>query len=104
MFKVSTLQNCSPSGCASTISGKGCPSLPILQFLDALASLGSMLQSQWVSNVFEILSNLGHIFMFQGVFILCSECVLSVFRVCSDCVQSVFSVCSECVQSVFRVS
>ena len=47
---------------------------------------------------------------FQGVFRVCSECVLvcsecvqSVFRVCSERVQSVFRVCSECVQSVFRV-
>ena len=31
-------------------------------FLDALASLGSMLVSESVINVFEILSNLGHIF------------------------------------------
>ena len=30
-------------------------------FLDALASLESMLESEWVSNVFEILSILGHI-------------------------------------------
>ena len=30
-------------------------------FLDALTSLGSMLESQSVSDVFEILSNLGHI-------------------------------------------
>ena len=39
-----------------------------------------------VINVFEILSNLQHI-----------------FRVCSECAQSVLRVCSECVQSVFRV-
>ena len=36
-------------------------------FLDALASLGSMLESGWVTNVFEILSNIGHIFR------VCSE-------------------------------
>ena len=59
-------------------------------------------------HVFEILSNLGHIFRVcsgcvQGVFRVCSECVQSVFRMCSECVQSVFKVYSECVQSVFRV-
>ena len=48
-------------------------------------------------NVFEILSNLGHIFR------VCSGCVQGVFRVCSECVQSVFKVCSKCVQSVLRV-
>ena len=37
-------------------------------FLDALASLGSMLESQWLSHVFEILSNLGHIFRVCSVF------------------------------------
>ena len=31
-------------------------------FLDALASLGSMLESGSVIHVFEILSNIGHIF------------------------------------------
>ena len=35
-------------------------------FLDALASLGSMLESQSVGNVFEILSNLGHIFRMKN--------------------------------------
>ena len=34
---------------------------PYICFLDALASLGSMLESESVINVFEILSNLGHI-------------------------------------------
>ena len=51
----------------------------MLPFLDALASLGSVLEShsvsQSVGNVFEILSNLGHIFR------VCSEYVQSVFRV-----------------------
>ena len=62
-------------------------------------------------NVFEILSNLGHIFRYvQGMFRVCSKCVQSVFRVCSECVQSVLRVClsvfrvsSECHQSVIRV-
>ena len=50
-------------------------------FLDALASLGSMLESQSLINVFEILSNLGHIFRLssgyaQGRF----KYVQSVFR------------------------
>ena len=66
-------------------------------FLDALASLGSMLESESLTHVFEILTNLRHIFR------VCSECAQSVLRVCSECVQSVFRVCSECVQSVFRV-
>ena len=67
-------------------------------FLDALASLGSMFESESVSNVLEILSNLGHIFRVCSVRLRgCSECVQSVFRVCSECVQSVFRVCSECV-------
>ena len=65
-------------------------------FLDALASLASMLEShsvsQSVSDVFEIWSNLGHIFRVG------SECAQSVFRVFSECVQSVFRVCLECVQ------
>ena len=34
----------------------------VLLFLDALASLGSMLESQSLGDVFEIVSNLGHIF------------------------------------------
>ena len=42
--------------------------------------------SQWLIHVFEILSNITHI-----------------FRLCSECVQSVFWVCSECVQSVFNI-
>ena len=33
-----------------------------VSFLDALASFGSMLESGSVIHVFEILSNLGHIF------------------------------------------
>ena len=36
-----------------------------------------MLETQSLSNIFEMLSNLGHIFR------VCSECVQSVFRVCS---------------------
>ena len=52
-----------------------------LSFLDALASLGSMLESHSLINVFEILSNLGHIFRLssgyaQGRF----KYVQSVFR------------------------
>ena len=39
-----------------------------VSFLDALASLGSMLESQSLINVFEILSNLGHIFRVCSVF------------------------------------
>ena len=54
-------------------------------FLDALASLGSMLESHSLINVFEILSNLGHIFR------VCSEYVQGMFRVCSKYVQSMFS-------------
>ena len=78
-------------------------------FLDALASLGSLLETQSVINVFEILSNLGHIFRLcsgyvQSVFRMCSEYVPSVFRVSSECHQSVIRVSSECHQSVFRVS
>ena len=77
-------------------------------FLDALASLGSMFESESVSNVLEILSNLGHIFRVcseyvQSVFRVCSVCVQIEFKVSSECVQSVFRVCSECSQSVFRV-
>ena len=53
-------------------------------FLDALTSLGTMLERDSVIHVFEILLNLGHI-----------------FRVGSEYVQSVFRVCSECVLSVF---
>ena len=47
-------------------------------FLDALASLGSMLESERLIHVFEILSNLGHIFRVG------SEYVQSRFRVCSE--------------------
>ena len=75
--------------------------LPKKQFLDALASLGSMLKSQSVSqslsNVFEILSNLGHVLR------VCSGYVQSVFKVCSECVKSVLRVCSRYIQSMFRV-
>ena len=62
------------------------------EFLDALASLGSMLESDSVSNVDEIWSNLGHIFR------ICLEYVQSMFRV-----QSVFRVCSRYFQSRLRV-
>ena len=83
------------------------------------ASISWISVGDWLINVFEILSNLGHIFRVclecvQSVFRVCSECIQCVFRVCSECVlsvfwvfsgcvQSVFWVCSECVQSVFRV-
>ena len=50
----------------------------IESFWDALASLGSMLESQSLSNVFEILSNPGHIFR------VCSEYVQIRFRVGSE--------------------
>ena len=50
-----------------------------------------------MSDVFEILSNIGHIIR------VCTEYVQSMFRVCSECVQSVLRVCSGCVQSAFRV-
>ena len=70
-------------------------------FLDALASLGSMLESQSVSHsvihVFEILSNLGHIFR------LSSGYVQSLFSVYSEYVQSIFRVCSGYVQGMFTV-
>ena len=95
-------------------------------FLDALASLGSMLETQSVIHVFEILSNLGHIFRLSSVYVqsrfregseyvqsrfrvfrVFPGCVQGVFRVCTACVQSVFQgeyrVCSEWVQSMFRV-
>ena len=42
--------------------------------------------SQWVGNIFEILSNLGHI-----------------VRLSSGYVQGMFSVCLEYVQGMFRV-
>ena len=66
----------------------------IESFWDALASLGSMLESQSLSNVFEILSNPGHIFR------VCSEYVQGMFRVSSGCVQSVFRVCSGLVVKI----
>ena len=65
------------------------------------ASISWIHVGEWLSesfiNVFEILSNLGHIFR------VCSGCVQSVFRVCSGCVQSVFRVCSGYDQSMLRV-
>ena len=66
-------------------------------FLDALASLGSMLESDSLINVFEILSNVGHIFRLSSVY------VQGIFRVGSECVQSYFRVGSEYVQSRFRL-
>ena len=80
----------------------------IKEFLDALASLGSMLKSQWVSESLMFLrfcQILGISSEYvQSMFSVCSECVQNLLRVCSECVQSVFRVCSECVQSVIRVS
>ena len=64
-----------------------CLRIEIVAFLDALASLGSVLESDSVIHVFEILSNLGHIIR------LSSGYVQSMSRVCSECVQSVFRVC-----------
>ena len=64
-----------------------------LSLLDALASLGSRLESESVSHsvihVFEILSNLGHTFRIssgyrQGMFRVGSEQVQSRFRVGSE--------------------
>ena len=77
-------------------------------FLAALASLGSMLEGESLSNVFEILSILGHIIRLssgyvQSMFRVCSEYVQSMFRACPEYVQSMFRVCSEYVQSMFRV-
>ena len=56
-------------------------------------------------NVFEILSNLEHIFRVcseyvQGIFRVCSEYGQRVFRVGSEKVQRRFRVCSEYVQSM----
>ena len=71
-------------------------------FLDALASLGSMLESDSVTNVFEICQILGISSDYlQCMIRVCSGYVQSVFRVCSECVQSLFRVCSESVQCVF---
>ena len=61
-----------------------------------------------MSNVFEILSILGHIIRLssgylQGMFRVYSEYVQSMFRVFSEYVQSMFRVCSGYVQSMFRV-
>ena len=53
--------------------------------------------SHSVIDVFEILSNLGHIFRLSSVF------VQVMFRVFSEYVQSMFRVFSEYVQSIFRV-
>ena len=77
-------------------------------FLAALASLGSMLEGESLSNVFEILSILGHIIRLssgyvQGMFRVCSEYVQGMFKVCSGYVQTMFRVCLEYVQSIFRV-
>ena len=49
----------------------------IIMFLDAMASLEFMLESERVGDVFGILSNLGHIFR------VCSRYVQSVIRVSS---------------------
>ena len=66
----------------------------IIMFLDAMASLEFMLESERVGDVF---------FGFCQILGISSGCVQDMFRVCSECVQSVFRVCSECVRSVFRV-
>ena len=63
--------------------------LSISIFLDALASLGFMLESHSVANVFEILSNFGHIFMLSSVY------VHGVFRACSGYEEGIIRVCSE---------
>ena len=65
-------------------------------FLDALASLGSMLEGQSVTESLMFLR-------FCQILGISSGCVQDMFRVFSECVQSVFRVFSECVQSVFRV-
>ena len=69
----------------------------MLSFLDALASPEFMLECGSVGNVFEILSNIGHVIR------VCTEYVQSMFRVCSEFVQIAFRVCSECVQGASRV-
>ena len=56
-----------------------------------------MLESDSLINVFEILSNVGHIFRLSSVY------AQGMFRVCSKYVQSRLRVGSECVQSRFRV-
>ena len=71
--------------------------LSISTFLDALASLGSMLKSHSVTNVFEILSNFGHIFMLSSVY------VHGMFRACSGYEQGMFRACSGYEQGMFRV-
>ena len=68
-----------------------------IQSVFRCASISWISVEDWLINVFEILSNLGHIFR------VCPEYVQSVFIVYSECVQSVFRVCPEYVQSVFRV-
>ena len=55
-------------------------------FLDALASLGSMLESDSLIHVFEILSNLGHIIR------LSSGYAQGSFRICLEYAQSMFGV------------
>ena len=72
-------------------------------FLDEIASLGSMLESQWFMflrfcQILGISSG-----CVQDMFRVCSEYVQSMFRVCSKYVQSMFRVCSEYVKSMFRV-
>ena len=78
-----------------------------ISFLDALASLGSMLESQSVSQWVMFLRfcqilgiSSGYL---QGMFRVCSGYIQGMFRVCSEYGQSMFRVCSEYVQSMFRV-
>ena len=59
-------------------------------FLDALASLGSMLESESVSESLTFLR-------FCQILGISSGYLQGMFRVCSECVQRVFRVCSECV-------
>ena len=86
---VDIISHSRPKLCISNLIWEGsqlafvvrAPYISIHWFLDALASLGSVLESEWVTNVFEILSNLGHIFRLssgyaQGRF----KYVQSVFR------------------------
>ena len=61
-------------------------------FLDALASLESMLESECLMFL-----------KFCQILGISSECAHSVPRVCSECVQSFFRVFSEFFQSFFRV-
>ena len=75
----------------------------LLLYFQGLLSLFRCASIYWIhvgeqlSNVFEICSNLEHIFR------ACSEYVQSMYRVSSEYVQSMFRVCSEFVQSGFRV-